>query len=67
MIHCNSGGAIVTVVGADRGKAVLRSVCEVFVFYTYIGSSALTQSMKGYRTMLRSTERTHIHRYPHSL
>ena len=41
MKHCDGSGAIMTIVRANRRKAVLRSIREIFIFDTYIHSSAL--------------------------
>lgn len=42
MVHCNSSGAIMTVIRANRGKVVLRSVREILIFDTYIETSVLS-------------------------
>ena len=42
MIHRNSSGAIVTIIRANGGKAVLRSVGKIFIFDTYVDSSVLS-------------------------
>ena len=39
VIHCNSSGTIMTIIRADRGKSILRSVREIFILDTYIDSS----------------------------
>ena len=39
VIHCDSGSAIMTTIRTDRGKAVLRSICEIFILDTYVDGS----------------------------
>ena len=57
MIHCNSSSAIMTIIRANRGKAVSRSVREIFIFDTCIDSSVLSLKQRDcYCTMLHSTK-----------
>ena len=42
VIHRNSGSAIMTTIRTDRGKAILRSVCQIFILDTYVDGSILS-------------------------
>ena len=62
VIHRNSGSAIMTTVRTDRGKAVLRSVSEIFILDTYVDGSILSLGQNIYCILLCSNEeRTYSH------
>ena len=64
VIHCNRSSAIMTVIRANGGKVVSRSVRKIFILYTYIDSSAFLLRNQGDPCIIN---RTHIHLCPHCL